>query len=81
MNLHEGNPDFAPNLVDAARRIAKANGHRMLKAKLSMTTHEFGLGAYRLEDRFGNVVAGHRHTMTPRDVALHFGQELPVKRS
>ncbi|WP_223592677.1 hypothetical protein [Pseudomonas sp. A-R-19] len=76
MNLFEGHPEFTPDLINRARRIAKTHGYRILKPHGRMSLYEWGLGAFRLIDAEGNIAAGDRHQLTPRDVARHFGEIL-----
>ncbi|WP_028695709.1 hypothetical protein [Pseudomonas cremoricolorata] len=75
-NLLEGNPEFTRELINAARRIAKAHGHTMRKPSGRMSLHEWGMGFFRLTDADGNIVAGARHELTPRAVAKFYGAEL-----
>lgn len=75
-NLFEGHPDFTPELITAARRLATKHGHTMRKPFGRMSAMEWGLGAFRLTDADGKVIAGRGHTMTPRDVAKFYGCEL-----
>ncbi|KWV73400.1 MULTISPECIES: hypothetical protein [Pseudomonas] len=75
-SLYEDNPEFTRDLINSARRIAKAHGCRMIKPQGRMSLHEWGMGMFRIVDAEGKIVAGRRHELTPRAVARHFGEEL-----
>ena len=64
-DLHTGLPGFDPELISQARKVAKQHGLKMLKPSGRMS---YGLGAYRLEDATGTVVAGRQHNLTPQAV-------------
>lgn len=73
MNLLEGHPEFTKVLINRARRIASSHGCRMLKPT---GRDAWGLGMFRVVDADGKVVVGEGFTMTPKEVAKHFGEEL-----
>lgn len=75
-SIHTDTPEFTSDLINRARRIAKAHGCRMIRPQGRMSQHEWGMGAFRIVDAEGKIIAGHRHDLTPQAVARHFGEEL-----
>lgn len=76
MNLHANTPEMAPDLINRARRIARAHGCRMIRPTGRMSLTEWGLGMFRLVDAKGSIIAGHRHELTPADIVKYFGAEI-----